>query len=149
MTRQTPFSFPQIMKRRIFLILAVFATLLSTSMSASAQHHIHFTLHNDTDMHLTAVHLSPAHEDFWTRNLISEHLCHEGTATIEYNPKGDYHVWDLKVIDEDGHELVFRDLNLDAISGATLIDDHGRVRLTTKRKGSKGGGGGSPRPREP
>lgn len=135
------------MNKSLCFLAALCATLFFSSVSAQAQgHHIHFSLHNESGKDFTKVYISPSHEDFWTRNLLTEHLHEEDTATISYTPKGDYHEWDLKLVDEEGHELIFRDLRLGEIRSGVLIRENGRIRLSTKKKGD---GGGGPPPREP
>lgn len=132
------------MNKSLCFLASLCATFLLSSVSAQDQgHHIHFSLHNESGMDFTAIYISPSHEDFWTRNLLAGHLHPEGTATVSYTPKGDHHDWDLKLVDEDGHELIFRDLQLSNIASGVLIRESGKVRLSTKKKGA--GGGGPPR----
>ncbi len=83
-----------------------------------------FTLVNHTGTAITKIMVSPHEACSWGDDIMgSDTLSDDAKVDIKFHRSEDAEYWDLKVIDKDGHEIVWENLNLLKISKVTLKYD--------------------------
>ena len=85
-----------------------------------------FTLVNHTGCVITKVLVAPHSETSWGEDIMGRDvLGDDESVDIKFACEETTKHWDLKVIDKDGHEIVWENLNLTKISKLTLkFEDH-------------------------
>ena len=80
-----------------------------------------FTLVNHTGIAIAKVMVSPHEASSWGDDIMgSDTLSDDAKVDIKFHRSEEAEYWDLKVIDKDGHEIVWENLNLLKISKVTL-----------------------------
>ncbi len=94
------------------------ATFISQAARAGDQD---FTLVNHTGIAIAKVMVSPHEASSWGDDIMgSDTLSDDAKVDIKFHRSEEAEYWDLKVIDKDGHEIVWENLNLLKISKVTL-----------------------------
>lgn len=83
-----------------------------------------FNLVNKTGYEIKEIYVSPASENSWQQDLLSEPLADGETLEISFSPDSDAAKWDMKIVWVDpGEDVVWQALNLTQISKLTLFYD--------------------------
>src|SRR4051812_26745664 len=94
------------------------AALFSQAAHAGDQD---FSLVNKTGVVIAKVMVSPHEEKSWGEDVMGRDvLSDDETVDIKFHRSETAEYWDLKVIDKEGHEIVWENLNLLKISKVTL-----------------------------
>jgi hypothetical protein len=115
------------MKFRYVGVIAAmgFALLVSKAAFAGDQD---FTLVNKTGVVLTKVFVSPHDEKEWGEDIMgSDVLADDGSVEIKFHRDETAENWDLKVVDKDGHEIVWEKLKLTEINKIKLHLEDGKA----------------------
>jgi len=88
-----------------------------------------FRLVNKTGVVITKVMVSPHDQKSWGEDIMGQDvLSDDDKVDIKFHCNEDAEYWDLKIVDKDGHEVIWQNLNLLKISKVTLkIKDEGAV----------------------
>jgi hypothetical protein len=80
-----------------------------------------FSLVNKTGVVITKVMVSPHDEKEWGEDVMGQDvLGDDEKVDIKFHRSETAEYWDLKIIDKDGHEIVWQNLDLLKISKVTL-----------------------------
>ena len=105
--------------RRFALALAVFCLAVFSSRSFAGEQD--FTLVNSTGTDIHQLFISPTAADDWQEDVLGvEVLKDEASVDIKFTGEDSTAFWDLKIVDGDGNEVVWKKLNLKKISKVTL-----------------------------
>lgn len=106
----------------------VAALLLSIAVPARAAEQ-DFTLHNRTGVDIHAIHVSPSAADDWEEELLNgKVLQNGGEIEIQFSPKTQAKLWDLRVEDSEGNAIYWRKINLLEVSDV-ILEPKGKARL--------------------
>jgi hypothetical protein len=87
-----------------------------------------FSLVNKTGVVITHVLVSPHEEKSWGEDIMGKDvLGDDEKVDIKFHRSEDAEYWDLKIVDKDGHEIVWENLNLLKISKVTLKYDESKA----------------------
>jgi hypothetical protein len=80
-----------------------------------------FTLVNQTGVEIHNLHVSPSEKDSWGPDILGKDTLGDGESVdIKFHPDADAENWDLRVADQHGNSIEWRNLNLLKISKITL-----------------------------
>ena len=99
------------------------AVLGVSALAASAAHagDQDFSLVNKTGSTIASIMVSPHDQKSWGADILGQDvLDSDQTVDIKFHPDADDEFWDLKVVDKDGHEIVWSNLDLLKISKLTI-----------------------------
>lgn len=83
-----------------------------------------FTLVNRTGLHIVEVYLSSSATDAWEEDVLGVDVLEDGASVdIHFSPKEKAKLWDLKIVDSDGDDVIWTGLQLNQISRVTLRYD--------------------------
>lgn len=101
------------------LTLAIVLALLAPATAlAGAQD---FTLVNRTGLRIVKLYISTSETDEWEEDVLGVDVLEDGASVdIHFSAKEQAKHWDLKIVDSDGDEVVWTNLNLLEISKVTL-----------------------------
>ncbi|QQR74618.1 MAG: hypothetical protein IPJ17_03225 [Holophagales bacterium] len=101
------------------LTLAIVLALLAPATAlAGAQD---FTLVNRTGLRIVELYISTSETDEWEEDVLGVDVLEDGASVnIHFSAKEQAKHWDLKIVDSDGDEVVWTNLNLLEISKVTL-----------------------------
>ena len=101
------------------LTLAIVLALLAPATAlAGAQD---FTLVNRTGLRIVELYISTSETDEWEEDVLGVDVLEDGASVnIHFSAKEQAKHWDLKIVDSDGDEVVWTNLNLLEISKGTL-----------------------------
>lgn len=101
------------------LTLAIVLALLAPATAlAGAQD---FTLVNRTGLRIVELYISTSETDEWEEDVLGVAVLEDGASVnIHFSAKEQAKHWDLKIVDSDGDEVVWTNLNLLEISKVTL-----------------------------
>ena len=104
---------------RMFLAIAtVFAVALAPVAMAGDQD---FTVVNKTGIEIHQLFVTPHDSDDWEDDILGEDTLANGEqVNIKFSRKEKADMWDLKVVDSDGNEVTWENLDLLSISTVTL-----------------------------
>jgi hypothetical protein len=115
------------MKLKHLGIVAAMSFLLLSSKAALAGDQ-DFTLVNKTGVVLTKVFVSPHDAKEWGEDIMgSDVLADDGSVEIKFHRDEQAEDWDLKVVDKDGHEVIWENLKLTAINKIKLHLEDGKA----------------------
>lgn len=107
------------MKRVLFGLCLAVVTAVSL---AAAQGPQDFTLVNKTGLTIDELYISPADDNAWGEDVLGKDvLMHNEKTDIEFHPSTEECIWDMKIVDEDGDEVVWVDVNLCKAHEITLL----------------------------
>jgi len=102
---------------RMFLA-TVFAVALASVAMAGDQD---FTVVNKTGIEIHQLFVTPHDSDDWEDDILGEDTLANGEQVdIKFSRKEKADMWDLKVVDADGNEVTWENLDLLSISTVTL-----------------------------
>jgi hypothetical protein len=111
------------MRKRLLAIL-FFSTLLIAFLSIPALADSQdFTLNNETGFAINELYISPTGCDDWAENVLDVDLLEDGESieiTFDRTPET---FWDIKVVDENGEDIVWEKINLKEAGEITLFYD--------------------------
>jgi hypothetical protein len=111
------------MKRLQLAVASVaLALLLLPALAAAGTQD--FTLVNKTGVDIAELYISSASTDEWEEDVLGLDLLEDGESVeITFSADEKAKLWDLKVVDGEGDEIVWTDLKLNEISRVTLRFD--------------------------
>ena len=76
---------------------------------------------NHTGIAIAKIMVSPHEQSSWGDDIMgADTLSDDAKVDIKFHCSTEAEYWDLKVVDKDGHEIVWENLNLLKISKVTL-----------------------------
>ena len=103
-----------------FGVAAVLVCVVAGSLGASSGERA-FVLLNKTGLTIDELYLSPSKEDRWGDDVLGvDVLANNQKAEISFSHPGDECRWDMKIVDEDGDDVVWTNLDLCSASEITL-----------------------------
>jgi hypothetical protein len=106
--------------RRTLLVLALFATLALPGVARADDRD--FDLINNSTSPITAVYVSPEHDDVWGANILTENINPGESRSILFQGEFGTCVYDVRVEFLDASNGELRDLDLCATNNITLDD---------------------------
>jgi hypothetical protein len=80
-----------------------------------------FSLVNKTGSTIASIMVSPHDQKNWGPDILGRDVLDcDQTVDIKFHPDADAEYWDLKVVDKEGHEIVWSNLDLLKISKLTI-----------------------------
>lgn len=114
--------------RPLRVLVALSLLTLFVSPPAFAQGKQDFTLVNATGIEIHELYVSPHKSDDWEEDILGQDTLPEGeSVAIHFSPKDKAKLWDLKIVDKDGHSVEWESLNLLEIAKVTLHYKKGRA----------------------
>jgi hypothetical protein len=116
------------MKRIVPLLwLAVFCTLcLCPALALTGKQD--FVLVNKTGLNIDELYVSPTKSDDWEEDVLGRDVLADGeSCEVVFNREETSCRWDLKIVDEDGDEVEWENLNLCEIDKITLYWKNGKA----------------------
>ena len=87
-----------------------------------------FKLVNETGCVIAKIMVAPHEQKTWGEDIMGRDVLSADEAVdIKFHCTEDAEYWDLKIIDKDGHEIVWGNLNLLKISKVTLKYDESKA----------------------
>ncbi len=115
------------MKLKHLGLIAALSVMLLTSKAAFAGDQ-DFTLVNKTGVTLAKVFVSPHDAKEWGDDIMGEDvLADDGSVEVKFHRDETAEDWDLKVVDKEGHEIVWENLKLTAINKIKLHLEDGKA----------------------
>lgn len=88
-----------------------------------------FKLFNRTGVDIYAVYVSPSDVEEWQENLIEgAQVLNGADIDVEFAPDEEVEMWDIRVEDQEGNFLYWRDINL-LEAYEIIIEDDGKARI--------------------
>lgn len=106
-------------KRQCFILIAALSVSLFLAGTALAKR---ILVINGTSFDIHAIALSASESNNWGDDLLGDSVLEPG-STIEINLSGDTDGWDMAVVDPDGQQLEFKNLDFTNYSKVTLFSD--------------------------
>lgn len=107
------------------LLLSVISILLLAGISWAGQQD--FVLVNETGLTIDQLYCSPTATDEWEEDILGvETLPDSESVEIEFSTEEDACEWDLKIVDEDGDEVIWTKINLCKATKITLYYEDGK-----------------------
>lgn len=104
--------------------LAVVAVCVGSAVAGEQD----FTLINRTGVEIYALYASPHSSDDWEEEILGADTLPSGhSLDIEFHPREDVALWDLRVEDHEGNSIEWEKLNLLRISILTLYYQDGEA----------------------
>jgi hypothetical protein len=117
--------------KRVLLGLCV-AVVLATSVAAFSGDQ-DFTLVNKTGLIINELYLSPTGDDQWGEDVLGVDTLADGAQVeISFSHKETDCMWDMKIVDEDGDDVVWEKINLCKASEITLYYKGGKPTASIK-----------------
>jgi hypothetical protein len=118
------------MKKLVVALVMALAVAGSVSLLAGDQD---FVLVNKTGLTIDELYVSPTTVNDWEEDVLGVDVLEDGEkAEISFDREETACDWDLKIVDEDGDEVVWKKINLCKASEITLRYDNGRPTATIK-----------------
>lgn len=107
--------------------IAAIAVMLSLAVPASAAKQ-DFLLVNDTGVTIEQLYVSTVKIDDWQEDIFGDGVLPDGNEVVVTFPVDQSHCkWDLKIVDSDGDEIVWGNLDLCNNSKITLHWENGKA----------------------
>lgn len=111
------------MKRSVVLISAIIFLSLTLSIFAGEQD---FVLVNETGFTIDEMYLSPVTTSDWEEDVLGEDVLEDGEdIEITFFNNEDACKWDLKIIDEEGDVVYWKNIDLCVAAIITLYYENG------------------------
>lgn len=111
--------------RMLFAAAIFFAVALVPAAMAGDQD---FTVLNKTGIEIHELYVTPHDSDDWEDDILGEDTLVNGAEVdIKFSRKEKAKLWDLKVVDADGNEVTWENLDLLEISKVTLHYKKGKA----------------------
>ncbi len=107
------------LKKTLCSIAAVLGLTLILAGAALAKN---ITVMNGTSFNLHGMALSPGESQNWGDDFLAGDILKPGEG-LTINITGDANNWDLAVVDDEGAQLEFKNLDLRSVSKITLLSD--------------------------
>ena len=106
------------MKRVMFAVCLAVVLAGSVALMAGNQD---FVLVNRTGLAIHELYVSPANDNEWGEDVLGKDVLRNGeTVTIQFSHKETECLWDMKVVDEDGDDVIWEDFDLCKAKQITL-----------------------------
>ena len=106
--------------KRLIVALCL-AVIVAGSVALLARGNQDFVLVNKTGLTIEELYISPANDNEWGEDVLGVDVLKTGQkVTIKFSHKETECMWDLKIVDEDGDDIVWQDINLCKASEITL-----------------------------
>ncbi|MEW6654061.1 MAG: hypothetical protein AB1394_11420 [Bacteroidota bacterium] len=91
----------------------VFAIIFTFTVSLSAQGKQDVTVVNKTGVIINELHISPNDVDEWGEDILGQDVLDlDQECDIQFHPKEDVCLWDLKITDSDGNAIEWEKIDL-------------------------------------
>lgn len=115
---------------RTILGLTLVAAFVAPPVMAGAQD---FTLVNKTGVEIHQFFVSSSATDSWEEDILGDDTLPDGESVeIQFSPKEDAELWDLRIADSEGNTITWERLNLLEISTVTLHYKDGKAWADTE-----------------
>lgn len=116
------------LRRTQFVAALCTLSLLLATTAFALQGKQDFTLHNETGVEIHELYVSPHDSDDWEEDVLGRDTLPNGESVeIHFSRKEKAKLWDLKVVDGEGHSIEWENLNLLEISEITLHYKKGKA----------------------
>lgn len=113
-----------VMKRLMFGFVAAMVLAGSAAVFAGQQD---FVLVNKTGLVIDELYVSPTTTDEWEEDVLGvDTLANGAKVTVKFSREETACSWDLKIVDEDGDEVVWTKLDLCKAEEITLLYENGK-----------------------
>jgi hypothetical protein len=90
-----------------------------------------FKLVNKTGVTIAKIHVSPHDKKSWGEDIMGKDVVADGESVdIKFHSAEEAEFWDLKIVDKEGTEVVWGNLNLLKISKLTITIKDGKATAT-------------------
>ncbi len=107
--------------RRIMIVL-------SLALGQAHASDLDFQLSNQTDRSFEAIYITASKDADWSGNLLKNNqiLATKQTITVGFDPSEKSATWDVKVVDDEGISVTFKEVNLINVDKITLGSAKGK-----------------------
>lgn len=113
---------------RFAALVAVFSFSMMLAPEAAAQGKQDFTLHNATGVTIAELYVSPHHSNEWQEDVLGQDVLADGESVeILFSARTKPKMWDIRVVDSEGEDIIWENLNLLEISEVTLYFAKGKA----------------------
>ncbi|MEW6507721.1 MAG: hypothetical protein AB1432_08260 [Bacteroidota bacterium] len=106
-------------KQFLFALVSIFLFCVMTVNAQDSKQD--FTLNNATGLSIDQLYISPCNVDEWQEDVLGVEILADGeSCKISFHPSTEECKFDLKIIDAEGDEIIWEDLNLCEIFEVTL-----------------------------
>jgi hypothetical protein len=116
----------------VMLVPTAFAKGKQGFVSAASQNKQDFTLHNETELEIKEVYISPTGNDDWEEDILGKDTLESGDSVNITFTRRREDMWDMKVVFRNGKSNVWTKLNLSKITDVTLLFKEGKPWATWK-----------------
>jgi hypothetical protein len=100
------------MKKQFLVLFSmlIFSITLNTLAQEAVQN---FTLINKTGVIINNVYITPSDSDNWGEDILGRDVfASDEECDVSFHPLEDVCLWDLKISDSDGNEIMWEDIDL-------------------------------------
>ncbi len=113
---------------RFAALLAVFSFAVLLTPSVSAQGKQDFVLNNATGVVIHELYVSPHNSNDWEEDILGQDVLVNGESLeINFSPRTKPKLWDLRIVDKDGEDIIWENLNLLEIAEVTIYFKNGKA----------------------
>jgi hypothetical protein len=99
------------MKNTLTFAIAVFSCLYALNLSAQAKQD--FTIVNKTGVIINEFYISPNDVDEWGEDILGQDILEpDQECEIQFHPKEDACIWDLRITDSEGNAIEWENIDL-------------------------------------
>jgi len=108
--------------------LRLIIIVLSLALGHAHASDLDFQLSNQTDRSFEAIYITPSKATDWSGNLLENNqtLDAKKTISVAFYPSEKSATWDVKVVDDEGVAVTFKDVNLINVDKITLGSAKGK-----------------------
>lgn len=115
------------LSRSLVVCCLTLVALASIAVDAAQRRNLDFTLVNKTRYVVVELYLSTTTDDEWGEDVLGTDILKSGEKVdIKFSSAETECNWDLKIVDEDDDEVVWKKLNLCTASEITLVYEDGK-----------------------
>lgn len=112
----------KLLKSAILIAGLALVALTTVPVSASQGKNLDFTLVNKTGLGIDEVYLSPTNDDEWGEDVMGRDVLKNGEKVmIKFSSAETECNWDLKIVDEEDDDIIWKKLNLCTAEEITLL----------------------------
>jgi hypothetical protein len=116
----------------VMLVPTTFAKTKKSFVSIASQNKQDFTLHNETELEIKEVYISPTGSDEWEEDILGTNTLESGNSVNITFTRRREDMWDMKIVFRSGKSNVWTKLNLSKITDVTLSFKEGKPWATWK-----------------
>ena len=117
------------MVKRLFAMLFACAVISACAFAGDQD----FELVNNTGVVIDKLFVSPTGAGKWGEDVLGkDQLEDDQSVEIKFHPSEEAEYWDLKIVDTEGNEVVWKKLKLTQIAKITISIENGQPVATTE-----------------